>query len=202
MFVLMRNPVLKNGACMKISKIQGIIEAILFASGDPIKLDRIAQVLQIEKEECEKLLMDLKNRYSTEDSGLQLLVLYDSYQLSTKSDYAPYVKSALEIKRDMPLSQAALETLSIIAYNQPATKGFIEQVRGVNTSQTVNTLVEKGLVEEAGRLDVPGKPITYRTTETFMRTFGLNSLSNLPPLPEEDGQINLEEILKENKNKG
>ena len=119
--------------------------------------------------------------------------------MCTNPDFADYIKKALEIKKNIPLSQAAMEVLAIIAYNQPVTKSFVEQVRGVESSQIVNNLVEKGLVEEAGRLDVPGRPISYKTSINFLRCFGLSGLDKLPPLPDENGQVMLDEVVEDYK---
>jgi len=168
---------------MEINKTMGAIEAILFASGHPIEVSRIAAAINLESDVVYKLLKNIQDKYSTSSSGIELIELSDCFQLCTKPCYAEFVKKALEIKRNVPLSQAAMEILAIISYNQPVTKGFIEQVRGVDSSSTVNSLVEKGLVEEAGRMDVPGRPISYRTTTGFLRNFGLKSLDELPHLP-------------------
>ena len=113
---------------------------------------------------------------------------------STQEELASYVKAALDSHRQTPLSQAALECLAVIAYNQPVTKGFVEQIRGIDSSGVVNTLVEKGLIEEAGRLELPGRPIAYRTTDTFLRCFGLKSIDDLPPLPVQEGQMILDDM--------
>lgn len=182
---------------MEINKAKGAIEAILFASGDPVEVLKIAQTLNIEYDVVLKLLKTMQDKYDDDSSGIQLVELGDSFQLCTKPCHAEFIKLALEIKRNVPLSQAAMEILAIIAYNQPVTKSFIEQVRGVDSSQTVNSLCEKGLVEEAGRLDIPGKPIAYKTTTGFLRNFGMTSLEDLPPLPDDSGQVGFEEIIKE-----
>ena len=125
----------------------------------------------------------LNERYDDCGSGLCIKKLDSSFQMCTREEYAPQVRAALETKRTAPLSNAAMEALTIIAYNQPVSKGFVENVRGIDSSSVINNLVEKGLVEEAGRLDVPGKPIVYRTTAVFLRSFGLSSVADLPPLP-------------------
>jgi len=135
-----------------------------------------------------KLLCD---RYDDCGSGITIKKLDSSYQMCTRNEFAPQIRTALETKRNSPLSPAAMEALTIIAYNQPVSKGFVENVRGIDSSSVINNLVEKGLVEEAGRLDVPGKPIVYRTTAVFLRSFGLSSVAELPPLP--DKQLTLDE---------
>lgn len=180
---------------MEINKIKGAIEAILFASGEPIEVIKIAQALDVEEDIVRKLLRTMQDKYDADDSGIMLCEMGDCFQLCTKPVHAPYIKQALEMKRNNPLSQAAMEILAIIAYNQPVTKGFIEQIRGVDSSSTVNSLVEKGLIEEAGRLDVPGRPIAYQTTANFLRNFGLTSLEELPPLPDDSGQIMFDEVV-------
>jgi segregation and condensation protein B len=161
------------------------LEAILFAAGEPVELSRLAEALELEPSTVEDILLDLMGEYSAKGRGIELLQLGDRYQLATKADQNELVQKALDLNRKTPLSQAAMEVLAIVAYNQPVTKAFVEQVRGVDSSSVVNSLQEKGLVEEAGRLDVPGRPIAYRTTPHFLRSFHLSSLDELPPLPEE-----------------
>ena len=173
-----------------------IVEAVLFASGEPVDTQRLCEVTGLVKDELEQVMSALDEKYAKADSGIELLRLESSYQLATKQEYAPSVKSALEIKKNSQLSPAALETLTVIAYNQPVTKGFVENVRGVDSSGVVNSLVEKGLLVEAGRLDLPGRPIAYRTTDNFLRAFRLSSLKDLPPLPEASEQITIDEILE------
>lgn len=173
-----------------------IIEAILFASGEPITPQRLSDASGIERDTVVKLIDQLERKYNVSDSPLKILRLADSYQLSTREEYAPYIKKAMENKRQTRLSPAALEVLAIIAYNQPVTKAFVEQVRGTDSSSVVNTLVERELLCEAGRLDLPGKPVTYKTTENFLRCFKLSSLADLPSLPNEDGQVELSEIAE------
>lgn len=182
---------------MEINKVKGAIEAILFASGEPIEVSKIAQVLGLEEEITYKLIKNMQDKYESDENGFVLTEFGESFQFCTKPCYADYIKQALEIKRNVPLSQAAMEILAIIAYNQPVTKSFIEQIRGVDSSQTVNSLVDKGLVEEAGRLDVPGRPISYKTTTGFLRNFGMSTISELPPLPDESGQVIFDEVLNE-----
>ena len=158
------------------------VEALLFAHGEPVSTGRLAQVLEIEEPVVERLLLALRDDYDSGERGLTLLQLEDRWQLATKPRFSDPVRKLLDTRRNTPLSQAALEVLAVIAYNQPVSRSFIEQVRGVDSSSTVSTLLEKGLIEEAGRLDLPGRPISFRTTDVFLRTFGLESLSQLPPL--------------------
>jgi segregation and condensation protein B len=171
-----------------------IIEALLFASGEPISLDRLSEASGIEPETVVKLIDRLERKYNVSDSAISVLRLENSYQLSTREEYAPYIKRAMENKRQARLSPAALEVLAVVAYNQPVTKAFVEQVRGTDSSGVINTLVERELLYEAGRLELPGRPITYKTTDNFLRCFKLESLAQLPSLPDEDGQLNLNEI--------
>lgn len=183
---------------MELNKAKGAIEAILFASGEPVEVSRISAVLDIEYDIAYRLIKSMQERYNDEACGFEIIELEDGFQFCSKVDYADYIKSALEIKRNLPLSQAAMESLAIIAYNQPVTKSFVEQVRGVDSGQTVNSLAEKGLIEEAGRLDVPGRPIAYRTSQNFLRCFGMKSLAELPPLPSDDGQVMFGEVNTDN----
>lgn len=166
------------------------LEAVLFASGDPISIDRLCQVFEINDEKLNKLCDALKQKLEKENSPLVLLRLNNNYQLATDTKYAEYIKRAFDIKRRTPLSPAALEVLAVIAYNQPVTRSFVEQVRGVDCSGVVTTLVEKGLIEERGRLELPGRPLLYGTTDTFLRCFSISDLSELPQLPKESGEVN------------
>ncbi len=167
-------------------------EAVLFASGEPLSLDRLTQIFEITPEKCVSTLEALAKKLEDDESGLKLVRMENTYQLATKNEYAEYIKKAFDIRRRTPLSSAALEVLAVVAYNQPVTKSFIEQVRGVDCSGVVTTLVEKGLLEERGRLELPGKPLLYGTTKNFLRVFGLSDLSDLPPLPknENGSQVN------------
>ena len=183
---------------MEIKEKLGAIEAILFASGEPIEIYRLSEASGVDVGTLPSLIKLLNDRYDDVGSGLAIKKLDSSYQMCTREEFAPQIKAALETKKSTPLSNAAMEALTIIAYNQPVSKGFVENVRGVDSSSVVNNLVEKGLVEEAGRLDVPGKPIVYRTTPVFLRTFGLSSIDELPPIggktgdPLEDDQLPLD----------
>ena len=176
---------------MEITKKLGAIEAILFASGDPIEIYRLSEASGVDVGTIPRLVRLLNERYDDCGSGLCIKKLDSSYQMCTREEFAPMIKTALETKRSTPLSNAAMETLTIIAYNQPVSKGFIENVRGIDSSSVVNNLVEKGLIAEAGRLDIPGKPIVYRTTPVFLRSFGLASTDDLPILP---GQVTTEDV--------
>ncbi len=183
---------------MKINEEISIVEAILFASGEPIETGRIAAAAGIEPDMVFKIIQLLNDRFEKDGSSMQVIKLSDSYQLCVKAEYIDYIRAAMETKKAAPLSPAAMEVLTIIAYNQPVTKGFVEHIRGIDSSSVVNSLVEKNLLEEAGRLDVPGRPIAYRTTSTFLRCFQLGSIDDLPAIPNNDGQVSFDEILIRN----
>ena len=174
---------------MKTEELISAFEAVLFAGGEPLSIDRFAQVFEIEPEEVVKVMEALEQRLKKNKSGLELVRMENTYQLATQTEYADYIKKAFDIKRRTPLSPAALEVLAVVAYNQPVTKSFIEQVRGVDCSGVVTTLIEKGLVEERGRLELPGKPLLYGTTKNFLRCFSLNDLTELPPLPKTENDM-------------
>lgn len=179
---------------MNLDEGIAIIEAIMFACGEPISVDKLSEASGIDRDTTAKLVSQLERRYNVQSSGLRIIRLDNAFQISTRPEHASYIKAAMENHRQTPLSQAAMECLALIAYNQPITKGFVEQVRGIDSSSVVNTLVERGLVEEAGRLELPGRPIAYRTTDVFLRCFGLTSIGELPSLPAQDGQMSLDEI--------
>lgn len=182
---------------MNLKKQIAVIEAILFANGEPISAEKLAEAACIEQELLPRLITQLSDKYEQEDSALVILRLNDSYQLGAKAEFTDYIKKAMETRRAAPLSQAAMEVLTIIAYNQPVTKAFVEHIRGVDSSSVVNALVEKNLLREAGRLDVPGRPIAYKTTSAFLRCFQLSSLDELPPLPNQNEQVSFDELLIE-----
>lgn len=175
--------------------MEAALEAILFAAGEPVALDRICLTLDLDKETVEAVCQRLADQYSYERRGLRLVRMESSYQLCSAPEYATLIRKAFESRKPAKLSQPALEVLSIIAYYQPVTRAYIDQVRGVDSSYTVGLLQERELIEEAGRLAVPGRPIQYRTTKNFLRSFSLSSLDELPELPStsaEDGQITLD----------
>lgn len=168
---------------MDVKEKLGAIEAVLFASGEPVELFRLSEACEVDAGAVPSMIRLINERYDDCGSGICIKKLDSSYQMCTREEFAPRIRAALETKKTTPLSNAAMEVLTIIAYNQPVSKGFVENVRGIDSSSVINNLVEKGLVEEAGRLDVPGKPLIYRTTAVFLRSFGLSSVSELPPLP-------------------
>lgn len=186
---------------MKFSERMSAVEAVLFACGEPIELEKLALAVEMDRSEAERMIERLNARYSDARSSLVINKLGDSYQMMTKPQYARYIKTALETRRQTPLSPAALEVLAIVAYNQPVSRGFVEQVRGVDSSSVMKSLVERELLEEHGRLnDVPGRPIAYRTTKNFLLCFKLNSLGDLPKIPESTDQITLEELEEDDFN--
>lgn len=178
---------------LQLNEKIGAVEAILFASGEPVEEKRISEAAVLDKGSIAGIVKTLNNRYDDNGSALKIVRLGTSYQMCTREEYAEYIRSAIEYKKQIPLSNAAMEALTVIAYNQPVTKGFVENVRGIDSSSVINSLVEKELLEESGRLDVPGRPVAYKTTENFLRCFGLSSLDDLPPLVREgtDSQTSL-----------
>ncbi len=168
------------------NNVLGRIEAMLFAAGEPVEAAKIAEILELDVENVTKMLASLADIYEERNSGICLIRIDGKYQLCTKEEYADDVRKLLEIKKNTPLSQAAFEVLAIIAYNKTVTKSFIEQIRGVDCSGSIANLVQKGLIEEKGRLDLPGRPLVYGTTDRFLRCFSLNSLEDLPDLPKPD----------------
>ena len=172
---------------MRLSEKQAVLEAVLFASGDPAEPERIAAAADIDRGALAGLADSLNEAYAENGSSLVVLCLGGFYQLAVRTEYFEAVKTMADTKKFAPLSQAAMEALTVIAYNQPVTKSFVEHIRGVDSSGVVNMLAEKGLIAEAGRLELPGRPIAYVTTDAFLRCFGLSSLEELPPLPEWSG---------------
>ena len=177
-----------------VTRLRAAIEAILFAAGDPVHILKLAEVLEEDKKTIEGILAAMALDYEEDElRGVKLLILEDKAQLVSKPAFGEKVLAVLEQRRSPCLSPSALEVLSIVAYRQPVTRGVIEQIRGVDSAYTLTNLLEKGILEECGRLDVPGRPILYRTSEAFLRIFGLSSLRDLPPLPEEmtDAQLTM-----------
>lgn len=171
---------------MTTAELIPAFEAVLFSGGEPLSIDRFSQVFDITPEKVVEVMEALSKKLNAKDKGVELVRMENTYQLATKKEYAGYIKKMFDIKRRTPLSPAALEVLAVVAYNQPVTKSFIEQVRGVDCSGVVTTLVEKGLIEERGRLELPGKPLLYGTTKNFLRCFGISDLTELPPLPKNE----------------
>ena len=166
----------------ELNELECTLEAVLFAAGDSVSEGKLCAVLQTDRETLREAAKHLSDSYDFDRRGICLLRLDDRYQLASRRDYAPAVRSALETRKPQTLTPAALEVLAIVAYRQPVTRAYIEQIRGVDSSYTVNSLVDKGLIQECGKLDVPGRPNLYRTTESFLRSFGLSSVQQLPSL--------------------
>jgi segregation and condensation protein B len=169
---------------------------MIFAGGDPVSCERMAEVLGVEKNTIESVCAELNEHYESSGSALRIVRMGGQYQMTTRDEYAPIIRTLLDLKKDAPLSGAAMEVLAVIAYNEPVTKNFIERVRGVDCSGVVNTLLARGLIEERGRLDLPGRPMQYATSPNFMRCFGLESMGELPAIPDET-EANLQMTLEE-----
>ena len=165
---------------MNIKTIESIIEGVLFAAGDSVSVERLSDIVGVDTKTLKSIINNLADKYDYEKSGLMIIALEDSYQMCTRPDYQEYISRLAEPKKGHNLSSAALEVLSVIAYKHPVTKTVIEEIRGVSSDTIVNRLVERGLVKEAGRLDAPGRPMLFKTTEEFLRCFNLKSLSELP----------------------
>lgn len=179
----------------EMKEIEAAVEGILFASGEPVAVDRICVALDMDRPTVELVLQRLQDYYSYERRGIRLLKMEDSYQLCSAPEYGDQIRKAFEIRKPAKLSQPALEVLTIIAYYQPTTRAYVDQIRGVDSSYTVGLLLDRHLIEECGRLPVPGRPRLYRTTQSFLRAFHLNSLEDLPQMPglEADGQMRLDD---------
>lgn len=188
---------------MEQDKMKGIIEAILFSAGREVKINELMSALELSSEEIIKAVESLKEDYENENRGINILKLDDAFQLCTKKEYYEYIYPVFDKRSKPNLSTAALETLSIIAYNPRITRAEIETIRGVNTDGTIYKLLDYKLIEEAGKLDAPGKPMTYKTSKEFLRMFAISSLDELPELPryklDENRQIVIDEIIEEGK---
>ena len=180
------------------------IEAILFSAGDSVDISRLAQALELTESAVEIQMGILMQEYAEAERGITVIKLNNSYQMVSVKEYAPYIRTVMDLRRNTPLSQAALEVLAVIAYNQPVTKAFVEQIRGVDCSGVIGSLTSKDLIEEKGRLELPGRPLLYGTTENFLRCFNISSIEELPPLPEDDApkeegdvQLTVEEAINQ-----
>lgn len=169
---------------MNVNEMQAAAEAMLFACGEPVEIERIAEILEIDIENAESLVLNIAAKYDESNSGIRIVKMDKKYQICTRKEYAEQVRDILDMKKNAPLSQAAFEVLAVVAYNQPITKAYIEQVRGVDCSGVISTLCQKGLIEEVGRLELPGRPLIYGTTAEFLKCFCINSLDDLPDIPE------------------
>lgn len=183
---------------MKIEELEAIVEGLLFASGESVPVKRLCEVTETDEKTMTKLLDKMNEKYENDNTrGIHLIKLEDSYQLCTKREYYDYIKALREKKRKASLTNAGLEVLSVIAYNQPVTRSALEFIRGVNSDGALNNLIAAGLVEEVGRLDAPGRPILFGTSEEFLRCFNLSSLSELPDVELEYNFSGLSEELAE-----
>ena len=187
---------------MEISQKKAIIEAILFSAARPVKKSDLILALEISQEDIENLVENMQEEYKQENRGIEIIKMEDSYQLCSKKELYSYIYPVLDKRNKPSLSNAALETLAIVAYNPQITRAEIEAIRGVSADACVYKLLEYGLIEEAGKLDLPGKPMSYKTTPEFLRMFGYSSLEELPELPryklDENKQIVIDELIEEN----
>ncbi|MBQ2614000.1 MAG: SMC-Scp complex subunit ScpB [Clostridia bacterium] len=183
---------------MEIREIQSILEAVLFAAGDAVELEKLADIVDVDKKSLREILKKMMDSYNFERRGIHIIQMEDAYQMCTRGEYHDYVAMLAEPRRKQSLSNAAIEVLAIVAYKQPVTRSAIEHIRGVNCDYVVNRLMERNLIEEKGRLDAPGRPILFGTTQEFLRIFGIPSLADLPEFetfgtPEDEGeQISME----------
>ncbi|MBR4211672.1 MAG: SMC-Scp complex subunit ScpB, partial [Oscillibacter sp.] len=184
---------------MDEKELESAVEGILFASGEPLHIERICFALSIERADAERILRRLQDYYAFERRGMRLLQMENRWQLCSSPDHADAIRKAFEIRKPAKLSQPALEALTIIAYYQPTTRAYVDKLRGVDSAYTVGLLLERGLIETCGNLQAPGRPLLYRTTEKFLRSFHISSLDELPPLNEDDippQQLKIEDIAK------
>ncbi len=179
---------------MMMDNVSSAVEAVLFAAGESVPLKRLSLVLGLEEEEISRTVDALHELYESEGRGMRVLRLDDKVQMCSAPEHAGLISACLEQRKPPMLSQAALETLAVVAYFQPVTRAYVEQVRGVDSSYSVGMLTERGLIEECGRLEAPGRPAVFRTTDVFLRTMGISRLSELPVLPEVSGGEGLEKI--------
>ena len=177
---------------------KGTVEAIVFASGEPMERVRLMEAVNCTPERLDAVLNEIKNEYDDRGSAVQLLLLGPTVQFATRPQYSEAIRNVLDLKRNQPLSSAAFEVLAIIAYNQPVTKAFVEQIRGVDCGGVINTLCQRGLVEECGRLDLPGRPLIYCTTAAFLRCFCMSTLAELPEVSDTQTAAQVLESLQPN----
>ncbi len=184
---------------MEISTIESIIESLIFSYGDALSLDKICEIIELDKKTAKNLMKNFMDKYNSENKGIIIREINDKYQMCSNPQYYDYVTKLYQIRQKQALSQAAYEVLAIIAYNQPITKAKIEQIRGVNSDSAVTRLLERNLVKEAGKLDVPGRPRLFETTDEFLRCFGFKSIRDLPMLDIQDlNELNLDDLVEEN----
>ncbi len=189
---------------MEIEKIKAAIEAILFVAGRVVKVNELVSTLEVNAEDIINIVEDMRKEYNEQNRGIEIIKVNEGYQMCTKKECYEYIYPILDKRSKPNLSNAALETLAIIAYNDKVTRAEIEAIRGVNSDASIYKLVEYNLIEEAGKSDAPGKPMTYRITENFLKMFGYSSLEELPKLPkyrmDENQQIVIDDILEEQRN--
>ena len=181
---------------MERKEIESAVEAILFASGEPVQVKRLCAALELARPAVERALQDLRDYYAYDRRGIRMVQMEDSWQLCSAPEFGNAVHRALEIRKPAKLSQPALEALTIIAYYQPTTRAYVDQIRGVDSAYTMSLLLNRGLIEECGRLQVPGRPRLYRTTKQFLRAFHMNSLEDLPELTEGGDTLELEDEVQ------
>ena len=186
---------------MEIDKIKSIIEAILFSAGTVVETKKLMAILELSNEDVDTIMQSMKNEFEEQNRGIEIIKVDNGYQLCSKKEYYDYIYPIFDNRAKPSISPAALETLSIIAYNPKITRSEIEQIRGVNSDGTIYKLLEYNLIEEVGRLDAPGRPTIYSTTNEFLKMFGISSLEELPELPkykiDENEQIVIDEIIEE-----
>ena len=182
---------------MSNEEMKRAVEAILFAAGESVEISRIAQALELTTKKAENLLEEVKEEFNSQNHGFKIMRYKDSYQFVTHKEYEEQIRMVMDLNRKKPLSQAAMEVLAVIAYNQLVTKAFVEQIRGVDCSGVIGSLTVKGLIEEQGRLELPGRPLLYGTTENFLRCFNISSIEDLPPIPQSDKEDKSEETSVE-----
>lgn len=186
---------------MEIEKIKSIIEGILFASGRQVNIKELMISLELPKDDLENIIVSMQEEYKNQNRGIEIIKVDESYQLCTKKELYEYIYPILDKRAKPNLSTAALETLAIIAYNPRTTRAEIEAIRGVNSDGTIYKLLDYGLIEDAGKADLPGKPTTYKTTQEFLKMFGYETLANLPELPkyklDSNRQIVIDELIEE-----
>ena len=188
---------------MEIEKIKSVIEAILFAAGRVVKTNEFVSALEINSEDVESIIENMMNEFQEQNRGIEIIKVQDGYQMCSRKEYYEYIYPVLDKRSKANLSNAALETLAIIAYNPKITRAEIESIRGVNSDATIYKLLEYNLIQDAGKLDAPGRPTTYKTTENFLKMFGYSNLEELPDLPryrmDENQQIVIDDLIEEKK---
>ena len=182
---------------MELTDLQRAVEAILFAAGEPVEITRMADVLECDPVDVEKAAAELADAWAFQRRGIRIIRLENAFQMVSSGEMADYITKALETRKPPKLSASQLEALTIVAYYQPATKAMVEQIRGVDSAYSIGALLNKKLIQEAGRLNVPGRPILYKTTPDFLRTFGLNSLDELPDIDKVSFGEGLPEITEQ-----